>query len=123
MSAPQIQPLSEAAILAATDELVDTVPELADTTLARPWAVSAIAATSSGVIAGHRSFPTVSAAAQAVAFATFHVKPLSFGNAALGALLAHILLTTNGEELSFAETWELVKGGTYPGTEPSHSFG
>ena len=30
----------------------------------------------------------------------------------LGALLAHILLTTNGEELSFAETWDLVKGGT-----------
>ncbi|MDK8759735.1 hypothetical protein QP923_09040 [Corynebacterium sp. MSK151] len=112
MSTPQIQPLSEAAILAATDELVATVPELVDATLARPWTISAIVAASSGVIAGHRSFPMVSAAAQAVAYATFHVKPLSFGNTTLGALLAHILLTTNGEELSFAETWELVKGGT-----------
>ena len=112
MSRPQIQPLSEAAILAATDELVAKAPELADATLARPWTISAIATTSSGVIAGHRSFSTVSAAAQAVAYATFHVKPLSFGNTALGALLAHILLTTNGEELSFAETWELVKGDT-----------
>ncbi|ASE57015.1 MULTISPECIES: hypothetical protein [Corynebacterium] len=112
MSALQIQLLSEAAILAATDELVATVPELADATLARPWTISAIVAASSGVIAGHRSFPMVSAAAQAVAYATFHVKPLSFGNTALGALLAHILLTTNGEELSFAETWDLVKGGT-----------
>ena len=112
MSALQIQLLSEAAILAATDELVATVPELADATLARPWTISAIVAASSGVIAGHRSFPMVSAAAQAVAYATFHVKPLSFGNIALGALLAHILLTTNGEELSFAETWDLVKGGT-----------
>ena len=107
MSALQIQPLSEAAILAVT-----TVPELADATLARPWTISAIVAASSGVIAGHRSFPAISAAAQAVAYATFHVKPLSFGNTALGALLAHILLTTNGEELSFAETWDLVKGGT-----------
>ena len=112
MSALQIQLLSEAAILAATDELVATVPELADATLARPWTISAIVAASSGVIAGHRSFPMVSAASQAVAYATFHVKPLSFGNTALGALLAHILLTTNGEELSFAETWDLVKGGT-----------
>ena len=112
MSELQIQLLSEAAILAATDELVATVPELADATLARPWTISAIVAASSGVIAGHRSFPMVSAAAQAVAYATFHVKPLSFGNTALGALLAHILLTTNGEELSFAETWDLVKGGT-----------
>ena len=112
MSAPQIQPLSEAAILAATDELVATVPELADATLARPWTISAIVAASSGVIAGHRSFPAISAAAQAVAYATFHVKPLSYGTTALGALLAHILLTTNGEELSFAETWDLVKGGT-----------
>ncbi|MCA0444145.1 MULTISPECIES: hypothetical protein [Corynebacterium] len=112
MNAPQIQTLSEAAILAATDELVATVPELADATLARPWTISAIVAASSGVIAGHRSFPAISAAAQAVAYATFHVKPLSFGNTALGALLAHILLTTNGEELSFAETWDLVKGGT-----------
>lgn len=112
MSALQIQLLSEAAILAATDELVATVPELADATLARPWTISAIVAASSGVIAGHRSFPAISAAAQAVAYATFHVKPLSFGNTALGALLAHILLTTNGEELSFAETWNLVKGGT-----------
>ncbi|MBC6762627.1 MULTISPECIES: hypothetical protein [Corynebacterium] len=112
MSALQIQLLSEAAILAATDELVATVPELADATLARPWTISAIVAASSGVIAGHRSFPAISAAAQAVAYATFHVKPLSFGNTALGALLAHILLTTNGEELSFAETWDLVKGGT-----------
>ena len=112
MSALQIQPLSEAAILAATDELVATVPELADATLARPWTISAIVAASSGVIAGHRSFPAISAAAQTVAYATFHVKPLSFGNTALGALLAHILLTTNGEELSFAETWDLVKGGT-----------
>ena len=112
MSALQIQPLSKAAILAATDELVATVPELADATLARPWTISAIVAASSGVIAGHRSFPAISAAAQAVAYATFHVKPLSFGNTALGALLAHILLTTNGEELSFAETWDLVKGGT-----------
>ena len=112
MSALQIQLLSEAAILAATDELVATVPELADATLARPWTISAIVAASSGVFAGHRSFPMVSAAAQAVAYATFHVKPLSFGNTALGALLAHILLTTNGEELSFAETWDLVKGGT-----------
>ena len=112
MSALQIQLLSEAAILAATDELVATVPELADATLARPWTISAIVAASSGVIAGHRSFPAISAAAQAVAYATFHVKPLSFGNTALGALLAHIHLTTNGEELSFAETWDLVKGGT-----------
>ena len=32
MSTPQIQPLSEAAILAATDELVATVPELVDAT-------------------------------------------------------------------------------------------
>lgn len=111
MSTPQVQPLSEAAILAATDELAAKVPELADATLVRPWAISAIAAVSPGVIAGHRSFPTVSAAAQAVAYATFHVKPLSFGNTALGALLAHILLTTNGEEVSFAETWELVKSG------------
>lgn len=111
MSTPQVQPLSEAAILAATDELAAKVPELADATLVRPWAISAIAAVSSGVIAGHRSFPTVSAAAQAVAYATFHVKPLSLGNTALGALLAHILLTTNGEEVSFAETWKLVKSG------------
>ena len=108
MNAPQIQPLGEAAILAAIDELVTNVPELANARLVRPWAISAIAAVSPGVIAGHRSFPTVSAAAQAVAYATFHVKPLSFGNTALGALLAHILLTTNGEEVSFAETWELV---------------
>lgn len=112
MSTPQIQPLSEAAILAATDELVSTVPELADATLARPWTISAITAASSGVIAGHHSFSTVSAAAQAVAYATFHVKPLSCGNTALGALLAHILLTSNGEELSFTETWELVNGDT-----------
>lgn len=111
MSTPQVQPLSEAAILAATDELAAKVPELADATLVRPWAISAIAAASSGVIAGHRSFPTVSAAAQAVAYATFHVKPLNLGNTALGALLAHILFTTNGEEVSFTETWKLVESG------------
>lgn len=108
MRAPKIQPLSDAAILAAMEELVTNVPELADATLVRPWAISTIAATSTGVIAGHRTFPTVSTAAQAVAFATFHVKPLSSGNTALGTLLAHILLTANGEEVSFTETWELV---------------
>ena len=41
MSTPQVQPLSEAAILAATDELAAKVPELADATLVRPWAISA----------------------------------------------------------------------------------
>ncbi|WP_297452753.1 hypothetical protein [uncultured Corynebacterium sp.] len=111
MRAPKIQPLSDAAILAAMEELVTNVPELADATLVRPWAISTIAATSAGVIAGHRTFPTLSAAAQAVAFATFHVKPMSSGNTALGALLAHILLTINGEEVSFAESWDLVKDG------------
>lgn len=104
----RILPLTEAAILTATDELIAGVPELADATLIRPWAVSAIAAASSGIVAGHCYFSSVAAAAQAVASAVFHVKPLSFGNAALGTLLAHILLTANGEEISFAETVALV---------------
>jgi hypothetical protein len=106
---PQIQPLSEAAVLATIDELVTNVPELADATLIRPWTISAIAAASSGVTAGHRTFSSLSAAARAVAFATFHVKPLNFGNVTLAAMLAHILLTINGEEVDFQETLELVK--------------
>lgn len=104
----QIQPLSETAVLTIIDELVSNVPELADATLIRPWVISAISTASSGIVAGHQSFPTLSAAARAVAFATFHVKPLNFGNDALAAMLAHVLLTINGEEIAFHETVELI---------------
>lgn len=101
-------PLSEAAILAAADALIAGVPELGNATLIRPWTIGAIAAASSGITAGHDCFSDVSTAAQAIAFTVFHVKPLDFGNTALSALLAHIFLTINGEEVSFAETVALV---------------
>lgn len=106
---PKVQPLSETAILAVIDELVSNVPELANAALIRPWTISAVSAASSGVTAGHRNFSTFLAAARAIAFTTFHVKPLNFGNATLATLLAHILLAINGEEVDFQETADLVR--------------
>ncbi|MDO5030259.1 MAG: hypothetical protein Q4E11_06690 [Corynebacterium sp.] len=105
---PKVQSLSEAAILAVIDELVSNVSELTNATLIRPWGIGAISAASSGITAGHRNFSTFSAAARAIAFTTFHVKPLNFGNATLAAMLAHVLLTINGEEVDFQETVDLV---------------
>ena len=102
------QRLTPAAILAIIDELRETVPEFSDIYLERPWAVASVSAASAGVVTGVRTHRSVDEAARATAEATFHVKPLNYGNRVLAALLAHTLLSINGEETTFAETVELV---------------
>ena len=103
-----MQRLSDAAVLTVIDELRASLPEFADVLIVRPWAISAIVAASAGVVTGHRSHRTLTDAARATAEATFHVKPLDFGNRVLAAMLAHVLLISNEEDTSFAETIELV---------------
>lgn len=100
--------LDTAVILAVIDAAITEIPELSGSKIRHQWALAAVAAASEGIVAGLSTHADIAAAARATAAAMFHVKPLSFGNDVVGYLLAHVLLTLNGEEISLAETVELV---------------
>ena len=103
-----MQALTDATILAVIDELRSCLPGFDGVSIIHPWAISAISAASAGVVAGHRTHHSVVEAARATAMATFHVKPLSYGNRVLAAVLAQVVFATNGEERNFHETVHLV---------------